>query len=401
MPLPTAQPWPVGLRRPQVSRRLQALRLGQPGRPKGRAPRDHRHQPRAPRSTASTTSSSRAMRRRASSTLFDTLMTRADDEPDAVYGLVAQHAPRLRPTASRSRSSCGPRPSSPTAPRSPPTTSSSRFDDPEGEGPPAAIACQLRDVAKAEALDAAHRALHLQGRPDARSAPGGRRAADPVEGLLRQRASSSRPRSSRRSARAPTRSAISSPAHSSATSAAPTTGPRTCPSTAAASISTSCATNTIATARPRWRASRPAPTTCARSSPRVDWATGYDMPAVKEGRILLPHPARREPVRRAGLLPQHPAAEARRRARAQGARLRLRLRVDQQEHLLWPLQAHRELLRELRHEGHRASRAPAELALLEPFRDKLPAEVFDEPYTRRSRTARARIANCCARPGGC
>ena len=47
-------------------------------------------------------------------TLFDSLMVRAPDEPDAVYGLVAK-APRSHPTASRSPSNSGPRPSSPTA----------------------------------------------------------------------------------------------------------------------------------------------------------------------------------------------------------------------------------------------------------------------------------------------
>ena len=71
-----------------------------------------------------------------------------------------------------------------------------------------------------------------------------------------------------------------------------------------------------------------------------DWATAYDIPAVKEGRLLLPDAARREPLRRPGLLPQHAPPQARRHARAQGAGLRIRLRMDQQEHLLRPLHAH-------------------------------------------------------------
>ena len=45
------------------------------------------------------------------------------------------------------------------------------------------------------------------------------------------------------------------------------------------------------------------------------------------------------------------------------------------------LQAHAQLLRELGHEGRRACRAPEELALLEPFKDKLPPEVFGEPVS--------------------
>ena len=38
-----------------------------------------------------------------------------------------------------------------------------------------------------------------------------------------------------------------------------------------------------------------------------------------------------------------------------------------------------------------------ELALLEPFRGKVPDEVFGEPFCRRCRTAPDRIAHCCAR----
>ncbi len=45
------------------------------------------------------------------------------------------------------------------------------------------------------------------------------------------------------------------------------------------------------------------------------------------------------------------------------------------------LQAHAELLRELGHEGARPCPAPEELALLEPFRDKLAPEVFGEPVS--------------------
>ena len=68
-----------------------------------------------------------------------------------------------------------------------------------------------------------------------------------------------------------------------------------------------------------------------------DWATAYDIPAIKEGRMLRLVVARRQPFRRARIFPQYAPAEARRHTRAQGARLRLRFRVDQQEHLLRPL----------------------------------------------------------------
>ena len=52
-----AAPRPLDLRRSEVPRRLQALRLRQSGRAQGRADVDDRHRRRAPPSTASTTSS--------------------------------------------------------------------------------------------------------------------------------------------------------------------------------------------------------------------------------------------------------------------------------------------------------------------------------------------------------
>ncbi len=63
-----------------------------------------------------------------------------------------------------------------------------------------------------------------------------------------------------------------------------------------------------------------------------DWATGYDFPAIKDGRVVKEEVPDGSPVRRAGLVHQHAAAEIRRPARQAGAELRVRLRVDQQEH---------------------------------------------------------------------
>ena len=132
-----------------------------------------------------------------------------------------------------------------------------------------------------------------------------------------------------------------------------------------------------------------------------DWATAYDIPAVKDGRMLRLVAARRQPFRRARIFPQHPPAEAGRHTRAQGARLCLRFRVDQQEHLLRPLHAHRELLRELRHEGHgQAEPGRAGAARAVPRRN-CRARYSRSPTSRRFRTAPARTASCCARLGGC
>ena len=63
------------------------------------------------------------------------------------------------------------------------------------------------------------------------------------------------------------------------------------------------------------------------------------------------HAARREPVGRAGVLHQHPQVQVLRPARAQGAQLRVRLRVDQSQPVLQSLHPHQQLLRELAAEG--------------------------------------------------
>ena len=53
--------------------------------------------------------------------------------------------------------------------------------------------------------------------------------------------------------------------------------------------------------------------------------------------------------------------------------------MDEPEHHVRPLPADHLVLRELGHEGRRPAR-PEELQLLEPFRGKVPDEVFGEPY---------------------
>ena len=199
--------------------------------------------------------------------LFDSLMTRALDEPDAVYGLVA-HSARVAPD--RSSVTFRLRPEAKFADGSALTADDVvfTFDILKEKGHPA-YRVQLKDVTKAEALDPHTVRFTFTGHGDARSAAGGGEPADPVQGLLRHarvRPDNARPAAGLRPLRD---RRLQAGRLSSATGAARTIGPRTCPSTAAASTSTSCATNTIATARPSSRASRPAPTICARSSPRA------------------------------------------------------------------------------------------------------------------------------------
>ena len=49
----------------------------------------------------------------------------------------------------------------------------------------------------------------------------------------------------------------------------------------------------------------------------------------------------------------------------------------------------------------RGKPTPEELALLEPFKDKLPPEVFGEPYRPPVSDGSGRIAVSCARPASC
>ena len=93
--------------------------------------------------------------------------------------------PRWRPTAARSRSGCGPRPSSPTARALTADDVVFTLQHPQGEGPSAlSRAAQGRDARPRRSI--AHTVRYtFTGTADARPAAGGGRPADPVQGLLR------------------------------------------------------------------------------------------------------------------------------------------------------------------------------------------------------------------------
>ena len=186
------------------------------------------------------------------SMLFDSLMARAADEPDSMYGLVAKEvavAPdrmsvtfRLRPEAKFSDGS--------------PITADDvvfSFDTLKAKGAPC-YRITLRDVVKAEALDPHTVRYSFQGNARARPADGRCRSAGAVEGLLFEaglRADD---------ARAATRlgrhtgSPTSGLRARSPTSGATTTGRRICRSIAARTTSTRSASSTIAIARRRSKA---------------------------------------------------------------------------------------------------------------------------------------------------
>ena len=111
-----------------------------------------------------------------------------------------------------------------------------------------------------------------------------------------------------------------------------TGGARSCRYAAARTISTPCATNITATAMSASKAS-PAKNYLFREefTSRI-WATRYDFPAIRDGRVKREDPARRYAVRRAGLVHQHAARQIQESGAARGADLRLRFRMDQQEH---------------------------------------------------------------------
>ena len=110
------------------------------------------------------------------------------------------------------------------------------------------------------------------------------------------------------------------------------------------------------------------------------WATRYDFPAVKDGRVKREIVPDETPVRRARLVHQHAPRQVQGSARARGADRRLRLRVDQQDHHVRRLCAHASRHFRTRTSWRAGAPSPEELKLLEPFRGQVPDEVFGEPF---------------------
>lgn len=110
-----------------------------------------------------------------------------------------------------------------------------------------------------------------------------------------------------------------------------------------------------------------------------DWATGYDIPAVKEGRLI-----------RATIPDERPSGAQgfflnTRRAKFSDKRVReaLGLAFDfewSNRNLFFGLYTRTSSFFENSDMMAKGTPSAEELALLEPFRDKLPAEVFGEPY---------------------
>ena len=110
-----------------------------------------------------------------------------------------------------------------------------------------------------------------------------------------------------------------------------------------------------------------------------DWATGYDIPAVKEGRMVLLTMPDESPSGAQGFFLNT--------RRAKLADVRVRKALDYafdfewtNKNIFYDLYKRTESFFENSDMKAAGKPSPAELALLEPFRQKLPAEVFGEPY---------------------
>ena len=111
-----------------------------------------------------------------------------------------------------------------------------------------------------------------------------------------------------------------------------------------------------------------------------DWATGYDKPAVKDGRVLLQTLPDERPSGAQGFFINT------RREKFKDPRVRqaLDLAFDfewSNHNLFFGLYKRTASFFENSDMKASGPPSPEELALLEPFRDKLPAEVFGEPYS--------------------
>ena len=111
-----------------------------------------------------------------------------------------------------------------------------------------------------------------------------------------------------------------------------------------------------------------------------DWATGYDVPAVKQGRIVLATLADENPSGAQGFFLNM--------RRPKLADVRVRKALDYafdfewtNKNIFYGLYKRTESFFENSDMKATGKPSPAELALLEPFRTELPPEVFDAPYT--------------------
>ena len=151
-------------------------------------------------------------------------------------------------------------------------------------------------------------------------------------------------------------------------------------STSAATISMSCGSNISAMRTVALEAFKGDTVDWRIENSAKNWATAYDFPAVTDKRVILEEFPDQQYRHDAGFRLQHPPRQIPGPARAARLQLRVRFRGDEQADLLRPVQAHRQLFRRHRTCLRRGLPQGRELEMLETVRDKVPPEVFTKPY---------------------
>ena len=148
----------------------------------------------------------------------------------------------------------------------------------------------------------------------------------------------------------------------------------------ARTISTRSATSTTATPPSCSKPSRATGSTSASRTVARNWATGYDFPAVQEGRVVLEEFPSALDRHHAGLRVQPAPRQVQGPAGAARLQPRLRLRGHQPHPLLRPLPAHQLATSTALELASSGLPEGQELAILETVRDKVPPAVFTTPY---------------------
>ena len=261
----------------------------------------------------------------------------------------------------------------------------------------------MRDFVGAEAADDATVVVRFAPKRGARRAAVRRRAADLLARLLRDARRSTRRRSTSPLGSRPLqgRPLRGRPLHRIRARQG-LVGRRPAGRRAGRTISTSCASNSTATATSPSKAS-PARAICsARNSPRASGRRATTFPAIRDGRVKRDDPARRHAVGRAGLVHQHAAREVQGPAPARGARSTPSISNGPTRTSCTASYERTALgVPELRHDGggqagaRRSSRCSSRSAA------RCRTRCSASRSCRRSPTARARTARCCARRARC
>ncbi len=148
------------------------------------------------------------------------------------------------------------------------------------------------------------------------------------------------------------------------------------------------------------RPSSPATVNLHESATASEWATGYDFPAVRDGRVKkMEIPDRRSPGIQGFFFNTRRTAFKDPRIREALGCLS-RFRMVQPQSVLRRLQARGELFRELRHGGSRPP-SPEELALLEPYARKTAAGRVRDAFFAAGVGRIGQDRACCSAPTRC